>query len=232
MSSPADPASAEVRTYINSVSSLCDHVLDLRANADETSRVVVAIAGAPGSGKSTLAESLPEILDVELTKNGEASVVVPMDGFHLDNAILDQRHLRAVKGSPQTFDVAGFASLLGRIANRADQSVYIPAFDRAADLARNACQEVLNSHSVVIVEGNYLLLRQTGWNELSPYFDCTIMLDVPFDILEARLIQRWLDHGHTEEQARQRALSNDIPNARTVVEESIPAHLYYESVRQ
>jgi pantothenate kinase len=32
------------------------------------------------------------------------------------------------------------------------------------------------------------------------------------------LIQRWLDHGHSVDDARDRALSNDIPNAKLVCE--------------
>jgi pantothenate kinase len=47
---------------------------------------------------------------------------------------------------------------------------------------------------------------------------------VPFSELERRLIQRWLDHGHTEDAARQRALSNDIPNAELVVSSSRDAN--------
>jgi pantothenate kinase len=52
----------------------------------------------------------------------------------------------------------------------------------------------------------------------------TIYLEVPFSELERRLIQRWLDHGHTEDAARQRALSNDIPNAELVVSSSRDAN--------
>lgn len=217
---------------VESVSDLCERILHIRTSAPPQRRVLIGIAGAPGSGKSTLAESLPALLDPMLAKQGEASVVVPMDGFHLDNAVLDAHGLRAVKGSPQTFDVAGFAQLLRRVANREEETLYVPVFDRSMDLARNASQEVSESHSVAIVEGNYLLLDQPGWCDLSDSFDCTIMLRVPLATLESRLVQRWLDHGLTEDEAQQRALSNDIPNARTVLAESIPADLYYESVRQ
>lgn len=224
--------SHQTLTYVESMSALCERILHIRQSTPHQQRVLIGVAGAPGSGKSTLAESLPALLDPVLAKYDEASVVVPMDGFHLDNAVLDARGLRAVKGAPQTFDVAGFSHLLGRLAKCVDEPLYVPVFDRSMDLARNASQEVSKAHSVVIVEGNYLLLDQPGWRDLSDSFDCTIMLRVPLETLESRLVQRWLDHGHTEDEARQRALSNDIPNARTVIAESIPADLYYESVRQ
>jgi pantothenate kinase len=53
-----------------------------------------------------------------------------------------------------------------------------------------------------------------------PFFDMTIRLDVPFPVLERRLIDRWLSFGFDEETARNRALSNDIPNAQLVVGQS------------
>ena len=205
-----------------------------RKAATETSsnRLIVAIVGAPGAGKSTLAETLcTELNSVEDPARQTRAVVVPMDGFHLDNVILEQRGQMAVKGSPQTFDVHGFHSLVERLAGPVDQPVYVPLFDRAADLSRNAAQCVDSVHEVVILEGNYLLLKHGGWQTLAPLFDLRVFLDVPFDVLESRLVQRWLDHGLSAEEARTRALSNDIPNAHTVVEDSAEADLYYVSVR-
>ncbi len=51
-------------------------------------------------------------------------------------------------------------------------------------------------------------------------FDMTLYLDVPFAELERRLIERWLSFGFDAETARNRALSNDIPNAELVVAQS------------
>lgn len=46
---------------------------------------------------------------------------------------------------------------------------------------------------------------------------------VPIAILKKRLIQRWLDHGLSPDQALLRAESNDLPNARLVVDHSMAA---------
>jgi len=179
-------------------------------------RLIVAIAGPPGAGKSTMSDYLLHAIN----NGGEApSIVVPMDGFHLDDTILDKRGLLSRKGSPPTFDCAGFAALLQRL-KQAEGEIFIPVFDRSLELSRAAASAVGPEHRVLLVEGNYLLLDQQPWARLAPFFDMTVYLDVPFAELERRLIDRWLSFGFDAETARNRALSNDIPNAELVVAQS------------
>ena len=193
---------------------------DILARAKGRNRLIVAIAGAPAAGKSTLAEELCN--DINRLSAVQQSIVVPMDGFHYDNAILDARGYRARKGAPHTFDADGFRALLARLKNETGD-IAIPVFDRAMDLARAGAAMVTVQHQILLVEGNYLLLNQPVWRDLRHYFDFSIFLQVPFSILEQRLIQRWLDYGADEQAARTRAFANDIPNAQTVVEQSQPA---------
>ncbi|MFN4129508.1 MAG: nucleoside triphosphate hydrolase, partial [Paracoccaceae bacterium] len=185
----------------------------------EERRMVVAIAGAPGAGKSTLAEALCLSLN---TRRAGVAAVMPMDGYHLDNALLDKRGLRARKGAPQTFDVDGLARDLARL-RAADRPVILPVFDRDLDLARAGAREVGPEVPVILIEGNYLLLDQAPWRDLAPMFDMTVFVQVPEAELERRLIARWRHHGHDPEAARARALGNDIPNARLVAGRSRPA---------
>lgn len=178
-------------------------------------RLLVAVSGPPATGKSTFSETLLEAL-THSDSTAETACVVPMDGFHLDNSQLDRLGLRARKGAPATFDFDGFRSLLERIrATR--RPVYYPVFDRARDLAVAGAGVVLPETEVVIVEGNYLMLDEEPWSTLAPLFDLEIFLDTPAPLLEQRLIQRWLDHGHDPEAALARARSNDIPNAEKVL---------------
>ncbi|WP_155810900.1 nucleoside triphosphate hydrolase [Phyllobacterium sp. UNC302MFCol5.2] len=193
-----------------------DLVPELLARAARTHRLIVAIAGAPGAGKSTASAALCEAINA---REPGAAIVVPMDGFHLDNAILDAMNLRKRKGSPPTFDCAGFEALLNRLRHIGDD-VVIPLFDRKLDLARAGADIVRAGQRILLVEGNYLLLDQAPWDRLAPLFDVTVFLEVDRLELENRLVQRWLGLGHNVGSAQQRALSNDMPNAELVLEES------------
>lgn len=178
--------------------------------AGKSSRCLVAIAGPPGAGKSTISSAL-----IELLPEGSA-VVVPMDGFHYDDAVLNQRGLRSRKGAPETFDFAGFEHLLKRI-RAGEPEIAIPVFDRNMELSRAAAATVGQEKRFIIVEGNYLLLSEKPWDRLQELFDFSVFLDVPRDELERRLIQRWRDHGRTEEDGRAWVESNDLPNVDRVL---------------
>ncbi len=178
-------------------------------------RFMVAIAGAPASGKSTLAQNLAKEL-------GETAIVVPMDGFHFDDIILNARGHRPRKGAPFTFDARGFENLLKRI-RAGEPEIAIPVFDRALELSRAGADIVDEKARIVLVEGNYLLLKQPPWNALRALFDFTIYLDVPKAELERRLIQRWLDHGFDMAYATNWIASNDLPNIEEVIAGSVAA---------
>lgn len=188
-----------------------------RARAGREVRLVIGVAGPPASGKSTLADLLASEI-------GTDAAVLPMDGFHLDNAILDERGLRDRKGAPATFDVAGFASTLARV--RADRGpVIVPTFDRRLDLARAGAREIAPAHRLVVVEGNYLLLEEPPWSAIARLFDETIFLRVPEKVIESRILARWQRYGLDERAARTRALENDVPNASLVMRNSRAAGL-------
>jgi pantothenate kinase len=195
------------------INTLADHV---HHSLESRQRIVVAIAGAPASGKSTIAAELARRLNTQKT----SAVVVPMDGFHLDNAILDDRGLRPRKGAPETFDAAGFVHMIRRI--KFGEEVVIPVFDRPRDIAIAGASIVSPDCQVVIVEGNYLMFDQAPWTDLVGLWDLTARLDVPITELRARLIQRWLNHGLSRAAATRRAEGNDVPNAQAIVEKALP----------
>ncbi|WP_313349634.1 nucleoside/nucleotide kinase family protein [Paracoccus sp. (in: a-proteobacteria)] len=177
-------------------------------------RRIVAIAGAPGSGKSTLAAQLVAVL--------KGAVLVPMDGFHLDNRLLDPDGLRGRKGAPETFDAEGFVALVERL--KAGGEVIYPVFDRALDMAIAGAGRVRAESRLVVVEGNYLLLDRRPWHKLAGLWDLSVMLDVAMEELERRLTTRW--QGFDCQPAEIAAhLDNDLANAELVLRESLPADL-------
>jgi pantothenate kinase len=193
----------------------------LLARAGSGERLLVAIAGAPGSGKSTLAHSLCERLNKALPGS---AVVMPMDGFHYDNGVLEPMGLLPRKGAPETFDAEGLIATVARI-KAAMRDVAIAVFDRASEMSRACAAIVRRDTPVVLIEGNYLLLDREPWNRLKPLFDLTVFIDVPESVLEERLVARWLQYGFPPQDARRKALQNDIPNARLVAGNSLPADI-------
>jgi pantothenate kinase len=194
------------------MSDMASLVQVLREKAASHERFMVAIAGAPGSGKSTLGHNLK----VELEADGESAIVVPMDGFHFDDIILNQRGHRPRKGAPFTFDVRGFEVLLKRIRAR-EEEIAIPVFDRTLELAKAGADIVDPAARFILIEGNYLLLKESPWDRLKPLFDFSVFIDVPKAELERRLIQRWLDHGFDMDYARNWVASNDVLNIDAVI---------------
>jgi pantothenate kinase len=184
-------------------------------------RRFIALVGAPGSGKSTYAEALCDALNAGGRANAS---ILAMDGYHLDNAILDAREWRTRKGAPHTFDVGALARDLARLRDTRD-SIFVPVFDRGLDLARAAATEITPACNLVIVEGNYLLLDDAPWRDLCHHFDLSIFLDVPEPVLEARLLRRWHDHGLGDDEAHSKVSENDMPNARLIRQHSRPADI-------
>ena len=181
-------------------------------------RILVGISGAPGSGKSTLSQALSS----KLNKLEHVAAVIPMDGYHLDDSLLKDLGLLKRKGAPETFDFVGFKHLLLRVKNE-DEVVY-PVFDREREISIAGAGTLKKNIRIVIVEGNYLLFDEEPWSYLSELWDYSVFLDVELTVLEQRLIDRWIDLGFSRAEAQQKALENDIQNAKRVIASRIQAN--------
>jgi len=154
----------------------------LRRRIAPGTRTILGIAGAPGSGKSTLAAWLQQQF------GPGTAVVVPMDGFHLGNAIIDGTPLRERKGAMDTFDAGGYLSLLRRLAARDEAVVYAPEFRRTLDEPVAASIAVPADVPLVITEGNYLLADQEPWKEIRAQLDEVWFLETPHGLRISRLV--------------------------------------------
>ena len=210
-------------------SSLKDDVALAIARAEAVmqagTRTVVGVAGPPASGKSTLAELMVETVNQSQSGPVPRAVLLPMDGYHLDNRILESRGLLARKGAPETFDAAGFCDAVAAVKSAA-RMTYHPKFDRQMDLAIANAVAIHPETPLVVVEGNYLLLQDDPWARLGALFDLTVFVSPSRDDLKKRLQQRWLTHGLDAETALARATSNDLPNADRILRDSAKADLH------
>jgi len=195
---------------------VCAQIL---ARAPTPNRRLVAVVGPPASGKSTVAHALSK----RLTAQGEESAVVPMDGFHLDDRLLQADGTQNRKGAPHTFDAYGFVRVV-RALQSADPVVY-PIFDRSREIAIAGAGRVPATCKTVVVEGNYLLLQQPPWTELHDLWTLSIALNPPMDLLIERLKARWVKHEKPDAQAW--IDTNDVPNITTVMTKSAPADIIW-----
>jgi pantothenate kinase len=182
----------------------------LRQRLDGGQRTLLGITGAPGSGKSTFAAWLQQQFGPDL------AVVVPMDGFHLGNAIIDGTPLRQRKGAIDTFDVGGYLSLLRRLMRRDEAVVYAPEFRRPLDEPVAASIAVPASVPLVITEGNYLLAEPAPWKEVRAQLDEVWFVDTPPLLRRSRLVDRHVEFGMERAAAQAWAAGPDEANARII----------------
>lgn len=185
-------------------------VAALRLRIAPGRRALLGIVGAPGSGKSTFAACLREIL------GPRSAVVVPMDGFHLGNTVIDGTPLKDRKGAIDTFDVGGYLSLLQRLARADEAVVYAPEFRRSIDEPVAASIAVPADIPLVITEGNYLLADEPRWRKVRAQLDEVWFLDTPPALRLSRLVERHVLFGKDRTAAEAWAHGSDETNARLI----------------
>lgn len=193
-----------------------DGLLKIIAGRGAEGRSITAIAGAPGAGKSTLAEDIVYALN---SQEPGSAAVLPMDGFHYDDLVLIPRGLKPRKGAPETFDVAGFSHMLGRLRDNRDREIAVPVFDRTIEIARAGGRMIPQHVRHLVVEGNYILLGIGDWADLHRHYDTTVLISVPEEELRRRLSERWKGLG--PEDFTFKLEVNDLPNGRLVMTKSV-----------
>ncbi|QPC95462.1 nucleoside/nucleotide kinase family protein [Mesorhizobium sp. INR15] len=199
-----------------------EQLVDVVFRRGANGRSITAIAGPPGSGKSTTAEKLERALN---TLELGSAAVLPMDGYHLDDMVLEARGLLRRKGAPETFDVDGLGSMLMRLRANEVQEIAIPVFDRDTEIARAGARIIPQEVRRLIVEGNYLLLDQAPWHRLRSMFDTTVAIGVDESELRRRIEARWHGYGLSEAEVADKVDGNDLVNARLVLAGSVAAEL-------
>ena len=180
----------------------------------QAGRILVGIGGPPGVGKSTFCEDLKNLLNSQACGTAE---ILPMDGFHFDNDVLKQKEWLEKKGAPHTFDVMGFLDILKRVRRNGEAFIAVPVFDREVERARAGARLIEQACSIILVEGNYVLLNREPWLRTELSLDVSVMLQADERELERRLIERWQNRGARDAEIERRVHQNDLVNARDVL---------------
>lgn len=211
-------------------------------------RYIVAIAGVPGSGKTTTAEAVVQQLNMDPKVH---AALLSMDGFHLSRAALDQlpnsteAHVR--RGAPWTFDVARFVKFVRRLRTWADETplaspgssnwpatdvIRGPTFDHKAKDPVEDGISITPDASIIIVEGNYLLLDEPGWRDLAAMVDYRVFVDTDLQEARERTAKRHVQAGieKTLEDGYRRVDSNDYLNGVSIREKLLKPDRVVRSV--
>ena len=188
----------------------------------QSGRLIAFLAAPPATGKSTLAAFLQKLA-------GDMSGMPPvqalgMDGFHYhQDYILShtaQREgktvpMKQIKGAPESFDVL---KLQKTLEDMRTQDITWPVYDRTLhDVVEDA---VHVTAPIVLVEGNYLLLDQPVWRELT--HDYAVFVLAEETQLRERLIVRKMRGGATEVEALRHYNNCDGPNVRLCLQGHLP----------
>ena len=190
-------------------------------------RAVLGIAGAPGAGKSTIAEAL--VAELAAQHPGQV-VLVPMDGYHLAQSLLEARGAAARKGAPDTFDSRGYVRLLVTLRESTGHEVFAPEFRREIEDGVAGAIPVGPDVRLVVTEGNYLLLDEGPWAGVAPLLDESWFVQLEQGERVRRLTARHLafDTERDEALAEWRATVNDEANARLVAPSAARADVLVE----
>lgn len=182
-------------------------------NIEPAQRFMLGIVGYPGAGKSTAANAIVDSFN-QLTGNDDA-IVVPMDGFHLPNEQLEQLDLLALKGIPESFDAGAFVDLLRRLRSAAD-TVRAPLFERRIEASIQDAIAIHPKHRLLVVEGNYLLLKDPPWKEVRPLLNEVWFIDTSLETVYDRLVERHKQGGRSEKGAIEKVQNTDMRNAHLI----------------
>jgi len=197
---------------------------DLKMTMDR--KIIAYLVAPPGAGKSTLAKFL-EQLSRERSNEVDIIRALPMDGYHYTAAYMnittverdgEKILMRDVKGAPETFDID---LLVDKIREARQDGTNWNIYDRNI-------HDVLPDYwsveeDILLIEGNYLLLKESGWTNVRVLADYSVFIDAEPELLRERLINRKIAGGKSREEAERFYNFSDAKNVERVLKNSARA---------
>lgn len=198
-------------------------------------RILVMLAAPPGAGKTTLVSFLEYLSKKEMDLTPVQGIGI--DGFHRRQEYLRSHHtlvdnkevsMVEIKGAPITFDLERLAEKIDVVISGG--SCGWPVYDR---LLHNPVEDAVTIvGDIVLLEGNYLLLKEKGWEALSEKADFTIFLRADEIMLRERLIERRIKTGVPRDKAERFVDFSDMRNVRLCLRIPGKQTLYYRLAKE
>lgn len=218
---------------------LAQHAVEAFTRLTTSSRLLIALAGAPGAGKTTTALAVADIVNAQLLPAADprSMVVISMDGFHYPRSVLDAmsdpKLAHEKRGAPFTFDSQACVDFVKACRDNTKKH-QAPSFDHAVKDPINDGITIPKHTKIVIIEGNYVLSDEQPWKQISDFIDEKWFISVKEDLVRDRVAARHVLSGITEdlEKGYWRADNIDLPNGAYVREHLVKPDLEVESIEE
>ena len=196
---------------------------DLKMTLDR--KVVAYLVAPPGAGKSVLAQFLEKLSRERREVDNIRALGI--DGYHYTAAYMnittierdgEQVLMRDIKGAPETFDMD---LLIEKIREVRQEGTNWNIYDRKI-------HDVLPDYwsvedDIILLEGNYLLLKESGWTNVRVLADYSVFIEAEPTLLRERLINRHVAGGKSREAAEKFYDFSDSKNIERVLKNSARA---------
>lgn len=177
--------------------------------------LAIAFDGVDASGKTTLANQVSEAL----VRRGKNCVRISIDKFHNPRAI----RLRKGELSPEgffydSFNLDKIVEYVLEPLRKGEGSLIDGIYDYKADRELERPSIPVTSDLIVLFDGVFL-----HRDELACYWDMSIFLDVSFDTVLQRAIERDAELFGSAEEVRRRYVDRYIPGERIYLSSCYPA---------
>lgn len=216
---------------------LTERIIKLLQSKPKNQRLLIGLAGSPGSGKSTISYNVTERINKFFGE--DVSIVLNQDGYHYTREELSKFPEPELafkrRGAPFTFNPKGFLELIHKIKKPISpetKDILAPSFNHKAKDPEPNSKIITPAHRIVIIEGNYVLLKDEYWREISAIVDEKWKIKVEPLQARRRIVKRHLEAGisATEDEAIERCNNNDLVNAVYIRENSVIPDLVIESI--